>query len=60
MKNPDCRHALADGLLILLALIMLLIVVAWAWSTYDHLGWVRFVMALPLPGWLKMILWGWV
>lgn len=26
----------------------------------DRLGWVRFVRALPCPGWLKMILWGWV
>lgn len=60
MKDSDRRRALVDGLLILLALVMLLIVVAWAWNTYDHLGWVRFVMALPLPGWLKMILWGWV
>ena len=31
---------------------------AWAWL--DRLGWVRFISALPLPGWLKMILWGWV
>lgn len=25
-----------------------------------RLGWVRFIAALPLPGWLKMLLWGWV
>lgn len=31
-----------------------------AWASLDHLGWVRFVMSLPLPGRLKMILWGWV
>lgn len=31
-----------------------------AWSSLDRLGWVRFVAALPLPRWLKALLWGWV
>lgn len=57
--SPDRRRTLVDGLLILLALVMLLVVLAWAWSTYDHLGWVRFVMQLPISGQLKMWLWGW-
>ena len=26
---------------------------------YDGLGWVRFVRALPCPGWVKTFLWGW-
>lgn len=56
---PDRRRALADGLLILLAVIMLLVVFCAAWSYYDRLGWVRFVSALPFPGWVKSILWGW-
>ena len=56
---PDRRRALADGLLILLAVIMLLVVFCAAWSHYDRLGWVRFVSALPFHGWVKSILWGW-
>ena len=56
---PDSRRDLADGLLILLAVIMLMCVFCAAWSHYDPLGWVRFVSALPLPGWVKTILWGW-
>ena len=47
---PDRRHAIQDALFILLA----------AWASLDHLGWVRFIAALPIPGWLKMFLWGWV
>lgn len=57
---PDRRHALQDALCILLAAIMLLVIFCAAWSSLDRLGWVRFVSALPLPGWLKMFLWGWV
>ena len=56
---PDRRRDLADGLPILLAVIMLLVVFCAAWSHYDRLGWVRFVRALPCPGWVKTILWGW-
>ena len=55
---PDRRRDLADGLLILLAVIMLLVVFCAAWSHYDRLAWVRFVRALPCPGWVKSILWG--
>lgn len=56
---PDRRRALADGLLILLAVIMLLVVFCAAWSHYDRLGWVRFVLALPCPGLLRAWLLGW-
>jgi hypothetical protein len=56
---PDRHRDLADGLLILLAVIMLLVVFCAAWSHYDRLGWVRFVSALPFPGWVKSFLWGW-
>lgn len=56
---PDRRRALADGLFILLSAIMLLVVFCAAWSHYDRLGWVRFVSALPFPGWVKSLLWGW-
>ena len=57
---PDRRHAIQDVLFILLAVIMSLVIFCVAWSSLDRLGWVRFISALPLPGWLKMILWGWV
>lgn len=56
---PDHRRALTDGLLILLAAIILLVVFCAAWSHYDRLGWVRFVLALPCPGWLRAWLLGW-
>ena len=54
------RHALQDALLILLAVIMSLVIFCVAWASLDRLGWVRFTSALPLPGKLKMILWGWI
>lgn len=57
---PDRRHALQDALFILLAVIMSLVIFCVAWASLDRLGWVRFVSALPIPGWLKMFLWGWV
>lgn len=44
---PDRRRDIADGLLILLDVIMLLVVFCAAWNHYDRLGWVRFVSALP-------------
>jgi hypothetical protein len=56
---PDRRRDIADGLLILLDVIMLLVVFCAAWNHYDRLGWVRFVSALPFPGWAKSVLWGW-
>lgn len=57
---PDRRHAIQDALCILLAVIMSLAIFCVAWSSLDRLGWVRLISALPLPGWLKMFLWGWV
>lgn len=57
--DDDRRRALADGLFILLSAIMLLVVFCAAWSHYDRLGWVRFVLALPCPGWLRAWLLGW-
>ena len=57
--STDRRRALADGLLILLAVIMLLVVFCAAWSHFDRLGWVCFVRALPFPGWVKSTLGGW-
>ena len=56
---PDRRRAIADGLFILIPVAMLLAIFCAAWSCYDRLGWVRFVLALPCPGWLKMWLWRW-
>lgn len=56
----DKRHAIQDALFILLAVIMSLVIFCVAWANLDRLGWVRLISALPLPGWLKMLLWGWV
>ena len=47
-------------LFITLAALALLIAICVAWACLDRLGWVRFTAALPLPGKLKMILWGWI
>lgn len=58
--DKNRRHAIQDALFILLAALMLIVIFCVAWSSLDRLSWVRFVMSLPLPGWLKMILWGWV
>lgn len=57
--NRNRLRALVDGVLILVSLIMLLCVVCWSVSVFDWPGWIRFVNALPLPGKLKMWLWGW-
>lgn len=46
-------------LLILADLVILTALICILWASLDCLGWVRFVMSLPLPGKLKMILWGW-
>lgn len=46
-------------LLILADLVILTDLVCILWASLDRLGWVWFVMSLPLPGKLKMILWGW-
>lgn len=46
-------------LLILADLVILTALVCILWGSLDRLRWVRFVMSLPLPGKLKMILWGW-
>ena len=43
----------------LAALILVVILLCVAWSLLDHLSWVKFIMALPVSGWAKMILWGW-
>lgn len=44
---------------ILLVLLILLTFSCIAWSTLYRLSWIKFTMELPLPGWLKMLLWGW-
>lgn len=46
-------------LLILADLVILTALICILWASLDRLRWVRFVMSLPLPGKLKMILWGW-
>lgn len=57
--NRDKLRAIVNGLLILLSVGSLGLVVFWAFNVFDWPGWIRFVNALPLPGKLKMWLWGW-
>ena len=57
--DNDCRRAIADGLLILLAAIMLLVVFCAAWACLDRLSWVRAVTHAIPPGWLRGLLLGW-
>lgn len=54
------RWTILETILLILAdLVILTALICILWASLDHLGWVRFVMSLPLPGKLKMILWGW-
>ena len=57
--KPDRRRALADGLFILIFVVLLLAIFCAAWSRCDRLSWVRFVLALPCSGWLRALLLGW-
>lgn len=57
----DNRWTIPETVLLILAdLVILTALVCILWASLDRLGWVRFVMNLPLPGKLKMILWGWM
>ena len=53
------NHWWKTALLILIDILFLANIARVIWDSVDRLGWVRLVMSLPLPGWLKMILWGW-
>ena len=56
----DNRWTILETILLILAdLVILTALICILWASLDRLGWVRFVMSLPLPGKLKMILWGW-
>ena len=57
--KPDRRRALADGLFIMISAVLLLAIFCAAWSRCDRLSWVRFVLALPCPGWMLALLLGW-
>ena len=60
MKDkPKIQNILQDGLLILLAALMTVVIFCYAWAFCDRLSWVRFVYGLPIPPDLKAILWGW-
>lgn len=53
----DNRWTIPETVLLILAdLVILTALVCILWASIDRLGWVRFVMSLPLPGKLKMIL----
>lgn len=54
----DNRWTILETVLLILAdLVILTALICILWASLDRLGWV--VMSLPLPGKLKMILWGW-
>lgn len=54
------RWTILETILLILAdLVILTALICILWASLDRLEWVRFVMSLPLPGKLKMILWGW-
>ena len=56
----DNRWTILETVLLILAdLVILTALICILWASLDRLEWVRFVMSLPLPGKLKMILWGW-
>lgn len=56
----DNRRTIPEIVLLILAdLVILTALACILWASMDRLGWVRFVMSLPLPGEVKMILWGW-
>lgn len=56
----DNRWTILETVLLILAdLVILTALACILWASLDRLGWARFVMSLPLPGKLKMILWGW-
>ena len=56
----DNRWTILETVLLILAdLVILTALVCILWASLDRIWWVRFVMSLPLPGKLKMILWGW-
>lgn len=40
-------------------LLLLLFFIRATWIYVDRLSWVRFVLALPCPGWLRAWLLGW-
>ena len=51
--------SIAKVIFISCATIFFLRIACAAWIYVDRLSWVRFVLALPCPGWLKMWLWRW-
>lgn len=48
------------GKLLLCLGALAVIVLCCAWSAADRLSWVRVVSRSGLPGWLKMVLLGWI
>ena len=45
--------------MILIAAVLLAMVAAWLVFDYFRLYLIRFSLILPLPNWLRLILWGW-
>lgn len=53
------RQAIGDALMILLATVMLVIFFCVAMRNCAPFTWIKLVDRLPIPGSLKMWLWGW-
>ena len=56
----NAKHRARKAAAVCGAVVLAAVIGCAAWASLDRLGWVRFVAALPLPGLLKTILWGWV
>lgn len=62
-KRIDRRYkatvAFAKVFFPLCAVLLLLFFIRATWIYIDRLSWVRFVLALPCPGWMRAWLLGW-
>lgn len=57
--DDDRRRALVDGLLIAASVVALIVIILVAIRVYAWPLWIKLVDWLPIPGQLKMWLWGW-
>lgn len=53
------KGGLLNGLAIGLAAVMTVAVFCYGWAELDRLSWVRAVIGLVPPGWLRGLLLGW-
>ena len=56
----DNRWTVLETVLLTLAVLLIFAaLICIIWASLDRLSWVRFIMHSNLPGWLKMLLYGW-